>query len=83
MERRNFDWADPFDLASQLTEEERMVAKTARDYAQGGSRRGCATPFARRRRIPRSSARWPSLGFLGATVSPEFGGAGLGYVAYA
>src|SRR5262249_27787062 len=25
MARQNFDWADPFDLASQLTEEERMV----------------------------------------------------------
>jgi len=29
-----FDWADPFDLEGQLTEEERLVRDTARDYAQ-------------------------------------------------
>ena len=29
-----FDWADAFDLDGQLTEEERLVRDTARDYAQ-------------------------------------------------
>ena len=29
-----FDWADPFRLADQLTEDERMVADSARAYAQ-------------------------------------------------
>src|ERR1700690_291871 len=29
-----FDWADPFDLESQFSEEERAVRDTARDYAQ-------------------------------------------------
>ena len=32
--RATFDWADPFDLEGQLTEEERLVRDTARDYAQ-------------------------------------------------
>ena len=31
----HFDWADPFELEHQLTEDERMVRDTARDYAQG------------------------------------------------
>ena len=30
MSRMSFDWADPFDLESQLTEEERMVRKSSR-----------------------------------------------------
>ena len=29
-----FDWEDPLDLESELTEEERMVRDTARGYAQ-------------------------------------------------
>ena len=29
-----FKWDDPLDLESELTEEERMVRDTARDYAQ-------------------------------------------------
>ena len=34
MSRTAFNWADPFDLESQLTEEERMVQKTAHAYAR-------------------------------------------------
>ena len=29
-----FNWEDPLDLEGELTEEERMVRDTARDYAQ-------------------------------------------------
>ncbi|HEU4810424.1 MAG TPA: acyl-CoA dehydrogenase family protein, partial [Sphingomicrobium sp.] len=29
-----FDWADPFDLDSQLTDEEKLVRDTAEGYAQ-------------------------------------------------
>ena len=29
-----FDWADPFDLSDQLSDEERMVRDTAEAYAQ-------------------------------------------------
>ena len=32
--RSPFSWEDPFLLAEQLTEDERMVADTARQYAQ-------------------------------------------------
>ena len=31
---KNFDWADPFLMDQQLTEEERMVRDTAHQYAQ-------------------------------------------------
>ena len=29
-----FDWQDPLDLESELSDDERMVRDTARDYAQ-------------------------------------------------
>ena len=32
--RAQFDWRDPFQLEAQLSDEESMAAKTARDYAQ-------------------------------------------------
>ncbi|MBB3545561.1 hypothetical protein FHT97_006335, partial [Rhizobium sp. BK399] len=32
--REIFDWADPFRLVEQLTDEERMVQETAHAYAQ-------------------------------------------------
>ena len=35
--RAGFDWADPFDLESQLSSEERQVRDTARAYARKSS----------------------------------------------
>ncbi len=77
-----FDWQDPFLLDQQLTDEERMV----RDVAHG---------YARERLLPRVTRAFldedfareimvemGELGLLGPTIDPEYGGAGLGYVAY-
>src|ERR1700675_3545954 len=77
-----FKWDDPLDLESQLTEEERMVRDTARDYAQdklfprvlAANRDGTFNPAIMR--------EMGALGLLGATVPQDYGGAGLGYVAY-
>ena len=33
-EAADFNWEDPLDLEGELTEDERMVRDTARDYAQ-------------------------------------------------
>lgn len=77
-----FDWQDPFAIDTQLTDEERMV----RDAAHG---------YAREKLLPRVTRAFldedfdrtimremGELGLLGPTISPEYGGAGLGYVAY-
>ena len=32
---KTFQWDDPLDLVSRLSEEERMVWQAARDYARG------------------------------------------------
>ena len=77
-----FDWADPFDLESQLTEEERLVRKTAHDYSQARLGSRVTEAFRHEKTDPRIFREMGELGFLGPTISPEYGGAGLGYVAY-
>jgi len=77
-----FEWSDPFDLESQLTEEERMVLKTARDYAQAKLAPRVQMAFREEKTDPRIFREMGELGFLGPTISPDFGGSGLGYVAY-
>jgi len=77
-----FDWADPFDLESQLTEEERLVRKTAHDYSQARLGSRVKEAFRHEKTDPAIFREMGELGFLGPTISPEYGGAGLGYVAY-
>lgn len=77
-----FDWADPFDLSTQLSDEERMVRDTAEAYAQ-------------EKLLPRVTKAYldeifdrdiihemGALGLLGATIPTQYGGAGLNYVSY-
>ncbi|MDJ0278358.1 acyl-CoA dehydrogenase [Sphingomonas sp. 2R-10] len=77
-----FDWQDPFALDAQLTDEERMVRDVAHGYA-----RGKLLPRVTRAFLDEDFAReimveMGSLGLLGVTIDPRFGGAGMGYVAY-
>jgi len=80
--REVFDWADPFRLEEQLTEDERMVLKTARDYAQAKLLPRMPEAFRLEKTDPAIFREMGELGLLGPTVSPEYGGSGLGYVAY-
>lgn len=81
-ETLSFDWADPFHLSAQLTEEERLVLDTAQAYCRDklmprvveANRTGTF-----HREIMTEMGQ---LGLLGATVSPDYGGAGLSHVAY-
>ena len=77
-----FDWADPFDLDHQLTDDERMVRDTAEAYAQDKLLPRVTQAYLNEdfdREIMREMG---ALGLLGATIPEEFGGAGLGYVSY-
>src|SRR6516225_8116923 len=77
-----FNWEDPLDLESELSEEERMVRDTARGYAQDKLFPRVLMDN-REERFERSIVReMGALGMLGPTVPEEYGGAGLGYVAY-
>ena len=77
-----FDWSDPFGLDAQLTDEERMVRDTAEGYAQERLQPRVTKAYLDEdfdREILREMGQ---LGLLGATIPPEYGGAGLNYVSY-
>ena len=77
-----FDWADPFDLEHQLSDDERMVRDTAEGYAQERLQPRVTEAYLDEdfdREILREMGE---LGLLGATIPGEYGGAGLGYVSY-
>ncbi len=77
-----FDWQDPFRLADQLTEEERLIQGAAREYCQG--RLMPRIVEANRHELFDRAilTEMGELGFLGPTVPEEYGGAGANYVAY-
>ncbi|GBD42338.1 Acyl-CoA dehydrogenase [bacterium HR39] len=77
-----FDWADPFLLEDELTEEERLVRDTARQYAQ--ERLMPRILEANRHEIFHREILYEmgELGFLGCTLPEEYGCAGTNYVAY-
>ena len=77
-----FDWADPFDLNHQLTDEERMVRDTAEAYAQDSLQPRVTEAYLNENFDREILREMGSLGLLGATIPHEFGGAGLGYVSY-
>ncbi|MGA0561276.1 acyl-CoA dehydrogenase [Ancylobacter sp. VNQ12] len=77
-----FDWADPLDLDGQLTEEERLVRDTARDYAQEKLLPRISSAYVDERFDRDIMNEMGELGLLGPTIPEEFGGAGLGYVSY-
>ena len=78
----DFNWEDPLGLEGELTEDERMVRDSTRAFCQD-------------KLMPRVRLAWrdetvdekllpemAELGLLGPTIPEEYGGAGLGYVAY-
>ena len=77
-----FDWADPFDLEHQLTDEERMVRDTAHGYAQEKLQPRVTEAYLNENFDREILREMGSLGLIGATIPEEFGGAGLGYVSY-
>jgi glutaryl-CoA dehydrogenase len=78
----DFNWEDPLDIESELSEEERMVRDTARGYAQDKLMPRVLSAFREERFDREILTEMGELGLLGPTVPEEFGGAGLGYVAY-
>jgi glutaryl-CoA dehydrogenase len=78
----SFDWADPFDLESQLTEEERAVRETARAYAQEKLMPRIVEWYREEKFDKSVILEMGKLGLLGPTIPEEYGGAGLGYGCY-
>jgi glutaryl-CoA dehydrogenase len=77
-----FDWADPFRLSDQLTEDERMVAESARAYARDKLQPRVRAAYREERVEPEIFREMGEMGLLGVTVPEEYGGLGAGYVTY-
>ncbi|MCY7340052.1 MAG: acyl-CoA dehydrogenase [Sphingomonas bacterium] len=77
-----FDWEDAFGLDAQLSDEERMVRDTAEAYAQGSLQPRVTDAYMDENFDREILREMGQLGLLGATIDPEYGGAGLGYVSY-
>jgi len=76
-----FNWEDPFDLDSQLSEEERMVRDTARDYAQDKLMPRVIEAFREEKTDRNIFREMGELGLLGPTID-GYGCAGVNYTTY-
>ncbi|MEI6243937.1 MAG: acyl-CoA dehydrogenase [Acidobacteriota bacterium] len=77
-----FNWSDPFLLDQQLTEDERMIVDTARAYAKDKLAPRALEMF-RNEGVDASIFReMGALDMLGIVIPEQYGGSGLGYVAY-
>ncbi len=77
-----FDWADPFFIDDQLSEEERAVRDTAAAYAQDKLAPRIIDAFQHETTDPDIFREMGALGLLGPTIPAEYGGVGASYVAY-
>ncbi|MBV7393274.1 acyl-CoA dehydrogenase [Mameliella alba] len=77
-----FDWQDAFRLADQLSEEERMLADAARNFADEKLAPRVIDAFEEETVAPEIFAEMGEMGLLGVTVPEEYGGLGGSYVSY-
>ena len=80
--RAHFNWEDPFLLEDQLTEDERMVRDTARDYAQEQLQPRVLEAYRHETFDPEIMREMGALGLLGMTIPEEYGCAGVNHVCY-
>ncbi|MYG13359.1 MAG: acyl-CoA dehydrogenase, partial [Gammaproteobacteria bacterium] len=77
-----FNWLDPFLLDEQLSEEERLISSTARDYAQE-KLLPRVVEANRHETFDRAiMTELGALGMLGATLPERYGCAAVNYVSY-
>lgn len=77
-----FDWADPFRLDDQLTDDERMIRDSAHAFAQSVLQPRVIEAYRTERDAPDLFPMMGEMGLLGATIPVEYGGVGASYVAY-
>ncbi|WP_207063791.1 acyl-CoA dehydrogenase [Motiliproteus sp. SC1-56] len=78
----HFDWADPFNLDSQLSDEERMVRDAARDYCQEKLLPRVLEANRHEHFDREIMSELGELGLLGATLPEKYGCAGVNHVCY-
>lgn len=82
MARFPFDWQDPFQFSSMLTEEERMIRDTAHQYCQEKLMPRVLTANREERFDREIMNELGELGLLGATLPEKYGCAEVNYVCY-
>lgn len=82
MQTPQFQWDDPFLLENQLSDEERMIRDTARDYAQDKLMPRILEAYRNETFDLDIMPEMGELGILGPTIPEEFGGAGVNHTSY-
>ena len=82
MQRTSFHWSDPFLLDSQLAADERQVRNAAKAFAEKALQPRIRDAFRNETTDPAIYREMGDMGLLGATLPPQYGGAGLNYVSY-
>ncbi|MBT8459756.1 MAG: acyl-CoA dehydrogenase [Boseongicola sp.] len=77
-----FNWEDPFGLASQLSEEERMISQAAASYAADRLAPRVDEMYLEEGVVTEIFSEMGDMGLLGITVPEQWGGLGAGYVSY-
>jgi len=78
----DFNWQDPLDLEGELTEEERMIRDSVHGFAQDVLMPRVRLAWREEKVDKELLPLMGAQGLLGPTIPEEYGGAGLGYVAY-
>ncbi len=81
-DRNPFSWEDPFFLDAQLSEEERMIRDTARDYARDKLMPRVLDANRREHFHREIMDEMGALGLLGATLPEKYGCSNVNYVSY-
>ena len=76
-----FNWADPFGMEGQLSEEERLVRDTAKQYSQEKLLPRVREAYQKEQTDPEIFREMGALGLLGSTIE-GYGCAGVNYVCY-
>jgi glutaryl-CoA dehydrogenase len=80
--KASFNWADPFLLDAQLTDDERMVRNAAARYAQDKLAPRILEAFRNEHTDLSIFREMGALGLLGPTIPAAYGGPELNYVGY-
>ncbi len=79
---QDFDWTDPLGLEAHLSEEEIMIRDAVAEFAAGELAPRVVEGFRNETFDPQIMRQMGAMGLLGIMTSPEYGGSGLGHVAY-
>jgi glutaryl-CoA dehydrogenase len=77
-----FQWQDPFDLDSQLSEEERLVRDSVREFCNDALMPGIIAANRNEKFDPEIMRQFGELGMLGSTIPEAYGCAGLNHICY-